>query len=176
MEKDQIDVFIDEEMIQEKVSQLGQRITQDYAGQEVHLLCVLKGAAIFCADLMRAIQLPLEVNFIALSSYGNETKSSGTVTFQSLLPQELRGKNIIVVEDIVDSGLTLKVLLAEIKEHLAPQSLKVAALLLKPSKLEHPIHVDYLGLKIEDKFVIGYGLDFAQKFRNLPYVGVFRGK
>lgn len=168
------DVMIDEDQIQEKISELADKISIDFRGEEVYFLCVLKGALIFCSDLMRAIKLPLEVGFVNVSSYGDKTESSGNVIYKTPIPDEIRGKNVIVVEDIVDTGNTLRALLFKIKEEYSPKALKVASLLYKPSRNIHPIDIHYLGFRIEDKFVVGYGLDYAQKYRNLPFIGVLK--
>ncbi|MCB9091636.1 MAG: hypoxanthine phosphoribosyltransferase [Halobacteriovoraceae bacterium] len=171
MEK-KIKTFISEEEIEKRLQELGQEIRNDLGDQEVVLLCVLKGATLFCADLMRKIGGPLQLEFIRVSSYGDGTESSGKVDIGYKFSKEIAGKHVILVEDIVDSGLTIK----EVKKHLiekeSPKSVKLASLLSKPSRREHTVEIDYLGFEIEDKFVIGYGLDFAQNFRELPYIGV----
>lgn len=168
------DVMIDEEQIQEKISELATKITHDFKGEEIYFLCVLKGGMIFCSDLMRSIKLPLEVGYVCVSSYGDDTESSGKIEYKTPIPEDIRGKNVIVIEDIVDTGTTLRALLSKIKEDFKPKTLKVASLLFKPSRNIYPIDINYLGFKIEDKFVVGYGLDFAQKYRNLPYIGVLK--
>lgn len=169
-----LDVMIDEDQIQEKIAELAHKISIDFHNEEVYFLCVLKGGLIFCSDLMRAIKLPLEVGFVSVSSYGDKTVSSGEVIYKSPIPEEIKGKNIIVVEDIVDSGTTLRALLTKIRDEYSPRALKVASLLFKPSRNIHPIDIHYLGFKIEDKFVVGYGLDYAQKYRNVPFIGVLK--
>lgn len=174
MNDSNFEVMIDEDQIQEKISELANKISTDFKGQEVYFLCVLKGAMIFCSDLMRAVKLPLEVGYVSVSSYGDKTESSGDVIYKTPIPDDIAGKNIIVIEDIVDTGNTLKSLLAKLKNEYSPKSLKVASLLFKPSRNIHPIEIHYLGFKIEDKFVVGYGLDYAQKYRNLPYVGIMK--
>lgn len=174
MSDSNFEVMIDEDQIQEKIAEIAQKITHDFKGEEVYFLCVLKGAMIFCSDLMRAVKLPLEVGFVSVSSYGNETHSSGQIIYKSPIPDDVKGKNILVVEDIVDTGNTLKVLLEKLKSDYSPKALKVVSLLFKPSRNIHPIDIHYLGFKIEDKFVVGYGLDYAQKYRNLPYVGILK--
>ncbi len=167
-----ISVFIAEEKIAEKVQELGRQITNDYQGKELHLLCLLKGSFIFAADLARAIKLPkVEISFLSLSSYGNETNSSGTVNFLSDIPKELEGKDVLIVEDIVDSGLTI-LKLREKLQKFPLKSLRLCTLLFKPSKLQHPVSIEYVGFTIEDKFVIGYGLDLAQNYRQLPFIGL----
>lgn len=174
MDDKNFDVMIDEDQIQEKIAELAYKIAMDYKNEDVYFLCVLKGAMIFCSDLMRAVKLPLEVGYVSVSSYGNETSSSGQVVYKTPIPEDIRGKNIIVVEDIVDTGTTLRELLTKIKNEYSPRSLKVASLLFKPSRNIHPIDIHYLGFRIEDRFVVGYGLDYAQKYRNLPYIGVLK--
>jgi hypoxanthine phosphoribosyltransferase len=174
MDDNKFDVMIDEDQIQEKIAALANKIMIDYKGEEVYFLCVLKGGMIFCSDLMRAVKLPLEVGYVSVSSYGDKTESSGQIIYKTPIPDDIAGKNVIVVEDIVDTGNTLKALLAKIKAEYSPKSLKVASLLFKPSRNIHPIDIHYLGFKIEDKFVVGYGLDYAQKYRNLPFVGVMK--
>jgi hypoxanthine phosphoribosyltransferase len=159
--------------IQEKIRELGAQITSDYADSdgELVLICILKGSFVFTADLCRSIDLPLSVEFIGVSSYGNETKSSGIVRLTQDLSTSIKGKNILVVEDIVDTGLTMKYLM----ENLAtrePRSIRLVSLLEKPTKNTSGVEVDYLGFSIPDKFVIGFGLDFAGNYRNLPFVGV----
>ena len=174
MDEKNFDVMIDEDQIQEKIASLAEKISIDFKNEEIYLLCVLKGAMIFCSDLMRAIKLPLEVGYVTVSSYGSETHSSGKVEYKTPIPENIRGKNVIVVEDIVDTGTTLKELLGKIKSEFQPKSLKVASLLYKPSRNIHPIDINYLGFKIEDKFVVGYGLDYDQKYRNLPFIGILK--
>ncbi|MDH4468029.1 MAG: hypoxanthine phosphoribosyltransferase [Bacteriovoracaceae bacterium] len=166
-----ISVFISEEKIQARVKELGAQIAHDYQGKSLHLLCLLKGSFIFCADLCRHIDLPLEVSFLSLSSYGNETSSSGQVNFLSEIPKELEGKDVLIVEDIVDSGFTI----AKLREKLQKfplKSLRLCTLLFKPTQLKHPVSIEYVGFSIEDKFVVGYGLDLAQNYRQLPFVGL----
>jgi len=166
-----ISVFIAEEKINEKVQELGKQITEDYRGKKLHLLCLLKGSFIFAADLCRQIHLPLEVSFLSLSSYGNETNSSGQVNFLSEIPKEIEGKDVLIIEDIVDSGLTI-LKLREKLHKLPIKSLRLCTLLFKPTKLQHPVSIEYVGFTIEDKFVIGYGLDLAQNYRQLPFIGL----
>jgi hypoxanthine phosphoribosyltransferase len=166
------EVLLSEEEIALRVKALGRAISEDFEGQEVLIVCVLKGAFMFCSDLMKEIDLPCKLDFISLSSYGDGTKSSGNVEMKMDLASSIKGKNVIVVEDIVDTGLTIKVLFERLYLR-EPKSLKLASLLFKPSKLEHSeVKIDYLGFEVEDKFVIGYGLDYAGRYRELPYVGV----
>lgn len=168
------DALISEDEIALRLKGLGQAISEDFQGEEVVVICVLKGAFMFCADLIKEIQLPLRLEFVALSSYGDGTKSSGVVKLDMDVTGSIEGKNVIVVEDIVDTGLTLKYLMENLKIR-NPKSLSLASLLHKPSKTIYPIKIDYLGFEIEDKFVIGYGLDYAGRYRELPYIGVLNG-
>ncbi len=160
-------VFLSRSTVEARVAELGRAITSDYAGREPHLIGVLKGACLFLSDLVRQIKLPLTLDFIAVSSYGAATESSGEVRLLKDVDQGLAGRHVIVVEDIVDSGLTLDFLLRLIGTH-APASVKAVALLSKPSRRRTAISVDYLGFEIEDRFVVGYGLDHDERFRNLP--------
>ena len=159
--------------IQERTKELGRKITEDYSQKtdELVLICILKGSFIFTADLCRHIDMPLSVEFIGVSSYGNDTKSSGIVRLTQDLSTSIQGKHILVVEDIVDTGLTMKYLLENLSTR-EPASIGLVSLLEKPTKNTAGIKVDYLGFSIPDKFVIGFGLDFAGKYRNLPFVGV----
>ncbi|MGZ3788916.1 MAG: hypoxanthine phosphoribosyltransferase [Bacteriovorax sp.] len=166
-----IGVFIPEEKIQAKVKELAERINSDYKNQEIVLVCVLNGSFIFCADLIRHIKVPVQVEMVSLSSYEG-TESTGQVSFRLDVKQSLVGKHVILVEDIVDTGLTISFLLKHMKlKNVA--SLKLCSLLLKRARLKVDVPVDYLGFDIEDKFVIGYGLDFDGRYRELPYIGVY---
>lgn len=163
--------FISEQKIQSRVKELAAMINRDYQGQEVVIVGVLNGSFIFCADLVRHITIPVQMEFVALSSYEG-TESSGEVSFRLDVKQSLVGKNVIIVEDIVDTGLTISFLLKHMKlKNL--KSVKLCSLLLKRARLKVEVPVDYLGFDIEDKFVIGYGLDFDGRFRELPYIGVY---
>lgn len=167
----QIAEFISEAKIQTRVKELAGMINKDYAGQEVVIVGVLNGSFIFCADLFRHIKVPCQIEFVSLSSYEG-TESSGEVSFRMDVKQSLVGKNVILVEDIVDTGLTISFLLKHMKlKNL--KSLKLCSLLLKRARLKVEVPIDYLGFDIEDKFVIGYGLDFDGRFRELPYIGVY---
>ena len=165
-------VLLHRDAIQARVAQMGREIARDYAGRDPHLVCVLKGACTFLTDLARAIELPLTLDYIAVSSYGAVTKSSGEVQLVKDLDQSLEGKDVIVVEDIVDTGLTLNYL-TNLLRNRGPKSVKVAALLSKPSRRLVQIHVDYVGFTIEDLFVVGYGLDYNEKYRNLSDIVVY---
>lgn len=166
-----IGVFISEEAIAKRVKELAEMINRDYQNQEIILVCVLNGSFIFCADLIRHIKVPVQVETVSLSSYEG-TESSGQVSFRLDVKQSLIGKNVILIEDIVDTGLTINFLLNHMKlKNIA--SLKLCSLLLKRARLKTSVSVDYLGFDIEDKFVIGYGLDFDGRYRELPYIGVY---
>jgi hypoxanthine phosphoribosyltransferase len=167
------EILLDEERIQERVRELGREISIDYAGRELLLVGVLKGAVFFMADLMRSITVPCEIDFMAISSYGASTDSSGVVRILKDLDINIEGRHVLVVEDIIDSGLTLSYLLRNL-ESREPASLEICALLTKPERREIDIHCRYIGFEIPNRFVIGYGLDFAERYRNLPFVGVLR--
>ena len=166
-----INEFISESSIQERVKELAEMINIDYAGQEIVFVGVLNGSFIFCADLFRLIKVPCQIEFVSLSSYEG-SQSSGDIIFRMDVKQSLLGKNVILVEDIVDTGLTVSFLLKHM-ELKNPKSLKLCSLLLKQARLKVKVQVDYLGFDIEDKFVIGYGLDFDGLYRELPYIGVY---
>lgn len=166
-----ISVLISEEEIAEKTKDLGELISKDYAGQEVHLICVLKGSIFFTCELAKRITVPVTMDFISVSSYGDGTESTGRVRIVKDLDETVEGKNVIIVEDIIDSGRTLSYLIDMLNTR-KPNSLKLCTLLDKPERRVTDVAVDYAGFNIPDKFVVGYGLDYAQKYRNLPYVGV----
>ena len=166
-------VIISEEQINERVRELGAQISADYEGETVLLVAVLRGAAIFLADLSRAISVPVELDFMAVSSYGSSTKSSGVVRILKDLDEQIEGRHVLVVEDILDTGLTLKYLLKNLASR-KPASLEVVTLLNKQGKQRVPISCKYSGFSVPDEFVVGYGLDFAERYRNLPYVGVLK--
>ncbi len=159
------------EQIATRVHELGAQITRDYAGRNLVLVCVLKGSFVFAADLMRAIDLPLRVDFLGVRSYGEGTESSGVVQITQDLSRPIEHDDVLIVEDIVDTGLTIAHLM-DLFRTRGPASIKVCALLHKPARARVKIEVDYLGFTIEDRFVVGYGLDFAERYRNLPYIGV----
>ena len=167
-----VDVFISEEQIQTRIKELGEQITRDFNGEEVTVVGVLNGAFMFVADLVRTMELPIVLEFIKASSYGDGTTSSGKVDITLDLQKDIKDKNVLVIEDIVDTGLTLTGLLEDFKQR-NPKNLKLASLLYKPARCKHKVNIDYLGFEIEDKFVIGYGLDYAGKYRELPYIGVY---
>ena len=159
------------DVIQARVKALGAHIAAEYAGKSLVLLCVLKGSFVFAADLARAIDLPLRVEFLGVRSYGDYTRSSGVVQITQDLTRPIVGDHLLIVEDIVDTGLTLSYLREQLLARM-PASVKVCALLHKPSRTVRPVEIDYLGFTVADVFVVGYGLDHAEQFRNLPYVGV----
>jgi hypoxanthine phosphoribosyltransferase len=167
------EVLFTEEQIQERVRELGAEISRDYEGRTVLLIAVLRGAALFLADLSRAITVPVELDFMAVSSYGSSTKSSGVVRILKDLDEQIEGRDVLVVEDILDTGLTLKYLLKNLASR-KPASLEVVALMSKEGKQRVPISCAYVGYSIPDEFVVGYGLDFSERYRNLPYVGVLK--
>ncbi len=161
------------EQIAKRVRELGAQIERDYQGKELVLLGVLKGSYIFISDLARAIDLPLSVDFIGLSSYGEATESSGVVKITSDLAKPIERKHVLIVEDIVDTGLTMRYLLDNLATR-RPASVKLCTLLHKPSRARTRIPIDYLGFQVEDRFVVGYGLDAADMYRNVPFIGVLR--
>jgi hypoxanthine phosphoribosyltransferase len=166
-----VSTMIDAESIAKRVRELGAEITRDYASSSLVLVCVLKGSFIFTSDLARAIDLPLRVEFLGVRSYGEGTKSSGVVQITHDLSRPIEGEDILIVEDIVDTGLTIAHLLELLKTR-KPASVKVCSLLHKPARTRVVVPVDYLGFTIEDKFVVGYGLDWAERYRNLPFIGL----
>ncbi len=159
------------EEIQKRVTELGAQITKDYAGKSLVLIVVLKGSFVFAADLCRAIDLPLRIDFLGVRSYGEGTESSGVVQITQDLSKPIEHEDVLIVEDIVDTGLTIAHLMDLLRTR-QPRSVGVCSLLHKPARAKVNVKVDYLGFTIEDKFVVGYGLDFAEKYRNMPYVGV----
>ncbi|OYD06350.1 hypoxanthine phosphoribosyltransferase [Paludifilum halophilum] len=173
MHEDIQEVLISETEIQTKVKELGTRLTQDYRDLNPLCICVLKGAAPFMADLVRRIDIPLEMDFMAVSSYGASTRSSGVVRIIKDLDASVEGRHVLVVEDIIDSGLTLNYLLELLRQRNAA-STKVVTLLDKPNRRTTGLKPDYSGFTVPDAFVVGYGLDYAEKYRNLPYIGVLK--
>ena len=168
-----LDVLLSEESIQTRIKDLGTQITQDYAGLNPLLIGVLKGACFFLSDLMRAIDTRVSVEFMAISSYGSSTRTSGEVRIMKDLDVPIEGRHILVVEDIVDTGLTLSYLIANLQSRGAA-SVKLAALLDKFERRQREVNIDYLGFQIPDEFVVGYGLDFAERYRNLPFIAVLK--
>jgi hypoxanthine phosphoribosyltransferase len=165
------EVLIQAEDLQARIRELGEEVSADYTGRDLLLIGVLKGAVFFLADLMRRLTVPCEIDFMAISSYGASTDSSGVVRILKDLDINIEGRNVLIVEDIIDSGLTLSYLMRNL-ESREPASLEVCCLLTKPGRREIDVPVRYVGFEIPNKFVIGYGLDFAERYRNLPYVGV----
>lgn len=168
-----LDMLLTPQQIQERVAQLGWAIAEDYGGKNPLLVCILKGASLFHSDLIRNMGIPVGVDYIAVASYGESTKTTGEVKLLKDLDNSITGRHVIIVEDIVDTGLTLNYL-----RHLLinrdPASVKICALLSKPARRTVDVTVDYLGFEIPDEFVIGYGLDYAERYRNLPYIGILR--
>ena len=168
---EKISVLLTEEEVDRKIQEIGEQISKDYAGEQVHLVCVLRGGAFFMCELAKRITVPVSLDFMSVSSYGGDTKSSGVVKIVKDLDDALAGKNVIVVEDIVDSGRTLSYLLEMLNDR-GPKSMKLCTLLDKPDRRVVDVKVDYTGFQIPDEFVVGYGLDYDQKYRNLPYIGI----
>jgi hypoxanthine phosphoribosyltransferase len=168
-----LEVMIPSEQIAARVRDLGTQIQRDYHGKDLVLLGVLKGSYIFISDLARAIDLPLAIDFIGLSSYGEATESSGVVKITSDLSKPIEGKHVVIVEDIVDTGLTMRYLLDNLATR-HPASVKLCTLLHKPARARTKIPIDYLGFQIEDRFVVGYGLDAGEKYRNVPFIGILK--
>ena len=173
MKEDVLRVLLSEDEIREKVRELGGKITADYKNSNLMLVTVLKGAVVFLADLMRQIDVPAEIDFMVGSSYGSGVKSSGVVKIVKDLDVPLAGKDILIVEDILDSGLTLSYI-KELLESRGPRSIRIATLLDKPSRRKVDLQADYIGFSVPDEFVIGYGLDYDEKYRNLPYIGILK--
>jgi hypoxanthine phosphoribosyltransferase len=165
--------FISAEALRSRVNELAHEIRRDVPGENLHLICVLKGAAMFLADLIRAMEGPVSIDFIALSSYGGGTTSSGEVRLIKDLDYGLEGRHVLIVEDIVDTGLTLNYL-QQVLRARNPKSLRTACLLSKPSRRQVDVKVDYIGFTIDDRFVVGYGLDYSEQYRNLPYIGILQ--
>ena len=168
---EKIRVLISEQDVNERILEISKKINEDYQGKEIHMICVLKGGVFFMCELAKRITVPVSFDFMSVSSYGDDTKSSGVVRIVKDLDQPLEGKDVIVVEDIIDSGRTQSNLL-EILKQRKPASLRLCTLLDKPDRRERDVKVDYTCFEIPDEFVVGYGLDYAQKYRNLPYIGV----
>ena len=168
---DKIRVLISEEDVNKRINEVAALISRDYEGRQVHLVCVLKGGSFFMCELAKRISVPVSLDFMSVSSYGSDTKSSGVVKIVKDLDESLKDKDVVVVEDIVDSGRTLSYLLEMLRDR-GPASLRLCTLLNKPDRRVIPVDVDYTGFEIPDQFVVGYGLDYDQRYRNLPYIGV----
>lgn len=164
-------VLLSENEVDARIQAIGDQISKDYAGKQVHLICVLKGGSFFMCELAKRITVPVSLDFMSVSSYGKDTKSSGVVKIVKDLDESIKDKHVIVVEDIVDSGRTLSYLLEMLSDR-GPASLRLCTLLDKPDRRVVKVDVDYTGFEIPDKFVVGYGLDYAQRYRNLPYIGI----
>lgn len=169
--KETVRVMISEEEVEKRIGELAEQISRDYEGQAVHLVCILKGSIFFTCELAKRLTIPVTLDFMSVSSYGDDTKSSGVVRLVKDLDEPLEGKDVIVIEDIIDSGRTLSYLLENLGSR-NPKSLRLCTLLDKPDRRVRDVKVDYTGFEIPDEFVIGYGLDYAQRYRNLPYIGV----
>ncbi len=169
--EDKIRVLLSEEEVDKKIEEIGARISKDYQGKAVHMICILKGGIFFTCELAKRISVPVSMDFMSVSSYGADTKSSGVVKIIKDLDEPLDGKDVLIVEDIIDSGRTLSYLI-EIFKKRNPKSVRLCTLLDKPERRVTDVKVDYVGFNIPDKFVVGYGLDYNQKYRNLPYIGV----
>lgn len=169
---DKIRVLLSEEEVNEKINEIAAKISADYEGKEIHLICVLKGGVFFTCELAKRITVPVSLDFMSVSSYGDDTKSSGVVRIIKDLDEPLAGKDVLIVEDIIDSGRTLSYLI-EVLRQRGPASIRLCTLLDKPERREQKqVKVDYTCFEIPDEFVVGYGLDYAQKYRNLPYIGI----
>lgn len=166
-------VLLSAEELAKRIAEIGAEITADYAGKEILMIGVLRGAVLFMADLARAIKVPVAIDFMAVSSYGAGTSSSGVVRILKDLDEDVEGKHVLVVEDIIDSGLTLNYLLDNLKSR-KPASIKLCTLLNKPERRKVNVNIDYNGFDVPDYFVIGYGLDYAEKYRNLPFIGILK--
>ena len=171
---EKVKMLIPEEEVNARIEELGKKISEEYAGKQVHLICVLKGGVFFMCELAKRITVPVTMDFMSVSSYGDGTKSSGVVKIAKDLDETLEGKNVLIVEDIIDSGRTLYYLM-DILSMRNPKSMKLCTLLDKPERRVKDVKVDYVGFNIPDEFVVGYGLDYAQRYRNLPFIGVVEG-
>lgn len=167
--KEVIHEMYSEEQIEKKISELADQINRDYADRSIHLICILKGGVFFACELAKRLTIPVTMDFMAASSYGNEIQSSGKLLIKKDLDEEIEGLHCLIIEDIIDSGNTLK-MMQELLGARNPASLRLCALLDKPDRRETEVKVDYIGFEIPDEFVVGYGLDYAQKYRNLPYI------
>lgn len=166
-----VKVLLTEEEVDKRIQEIGDQISKDYAGRQIHLICVLKGGSFFMCELAKRITVPVSLDFMSVSSYGKDTKSSGVVKIVKDLDESIKDKDVLVVEDIVDSGRTLSYLMEMLRDR-GPKSLRLCTLLDKPDRRVIDVDVDYTGFAIPDKFVVGYGLDYDQRYRNLPYIGI----
>ena len=168
---EKIKVLITEEEVDARIRELGEKISKEYEGKQIHLICVLKGGVFFMCELAKRITVPVSMDFMCVGSYGDGTKSSGVVRLAKDLDESIENKEVLIVEDIIDSGNTLYYLMDVLRQR-KPASLRLCTLLDKPDRRVKDVHVDWTGFEIPDEFVVGYGLDYAQKYRNLPYIGV----
>lgn len=166
-----ITTFLTEEEVNERIKEMGKEITEHFKGEEIYVVCILKGSIYFTAELTKRIDLPVKIDFMKVSSYGNTTRSSGVINVQQDLSGSIEGKNVLIVEDIIDTGNTLHRLI-ELFKSRNPKTLSLCTLLDKPDRRQVDVNVDYIGFSIPDKFVVGYGLDLAEEYRNLPYIGI----
>ncbi|MGG7161649.1 hypoxanthine phosphoribosyltransferase [Clostridium baratii] len=173
MREDVKKVLFDEEQLSNKVRELGKQISKDYKGKDLLVVGVLKGSVVFAADLIKSIDIPCEIDFMAVSSYGNSTESSGVVRILKDLDHSIEGKHVLLVEDIVDSGITLTYLLKYLKARKA-ESIEIVSLLNKPERRTADLEVKYIGFEVPNEFIVGYGIDYAEKYRNLPFIGVLK--
>ena len=170
---ERVEVLISEQEVKARIQELADQISKDYEGKELHIICILKGSIFFTCELAKRISVPVTLDFMSVSSYGSDTKSSGVIKINKDLDESILERDILVIEDIVDSGNTLSYLL-EMLQSRKPSSMRLCTLLDKPERRRKPVQVDYTGFQIPDEFVVGYGLDYAQKYRNLPFVGVVK--
>ena len=168
---EKIRVLLEEEQVDKRIREVAEQISRDYAGKQIHMICILKGGVFFTCELAKRVTVPVSLDFMSVSSYGSDTKSSGVVKIVKDLDDSIKDKNVLVVEDIVDSGRTLNYLLEMLRKR-EPASVKLCTLLDKPSRRVVDVEVNYTGFEIPDEFVVGYGLDYDQRYRNLPYIGV----
>lgn len=166
-------VLFDESAIQKRIRELGAELSKEFAHKNPVMVCILKGAITFLTDLMRHMTIPLEIDFMSISSYGDSTKSSGIVKIRKDIDTDIKDRHIIIIEDIVDSGLSLHYLIEYLEKH-QPETITTCVFLDKPTAHKVPVKIDYTGFEIENEFVVGYGLDFAEKYRNLPYIGILK--
>lgn len=170
-----ISVLIPEKDIEKRLDEMAKQINEDYKGKKLNIIGILKGSVYFVCELTKRLEVPVTLDFMVVSSYGSGTESSGKVVIKKDTDFSIEGKDVLILEDIIDSGFTMHKLIPMLSER-APKSIKLASFLSKPSRREVPVNIDYLGYEIEDKFVVGFGLDYAQEYRNLPFVGVYEGE